>query len=117
MFKRKLSALDYPEMDSLNINGNGLTINVFLNIYYILFLYVDENQFRKIIVWLEKNKIKKYKEGDSKGITNVQSSDWYKEFEKYKTDLMCPVKSNDITENLEWFLQHAIILEYCGKSK
>lgn len=84
--------------------------------HILLFFYLDENEFRKIIVWLEKNKIKKYKESNLKSIINVQSSEWNKEFEKYKSALACPIKNNNTIENLEWFLQYVIKLKYSSNS-
>lgn len=91
MFKRKLSALQYPNSDSLNAN--------------------DEQQFRKLIAWLEENKIKKYK-ADKRAISDTNSSNWKSSFEQYKQDVLCPIKPNLIIEELDWFLNFALDIEY-----
>ncbi|KAK4885228.1 hypothetical protein RN001_001499 [Aquatica leii] len=96
MFKRKLSALQYPQCDF--VNGK------------------DETEFRKVIVWLEENKIKKYKP-ESRPISDIKSSNWKKSFEQYKKDVCCPVKSDTLIE-LDWFINLALQKEYIqNKSK
>ncbi|KAF5308176.1 hypothetical protein FQR65_LT06356 [Abscondita terminalis] len=96
MFKRKLSALQYPQADS--VSGK------------------DETEFRKVIAWLEENKIKKYKV-ESSTITDIKSSNWKKSFEQYKKDLCCPVNDNILIE-LDWFINFALQTEYLqNKSK
>jgi len=95
MFKRKLSALDYPQSDSVNTS--------------------DEKEFRKIIVWLEDNKIKKYKPESRQNIRNVNSSEWKKSFDKYKQDVSCPITSNEFTDELDWFIRYALKSEYSNK--
>ncbi|KAK5647616.1 hypothetical protein RI129_002508 [Pyrocoelia pectoralis] len=97
MFKRKLSALQYPNFDAVNAT--------------------DEKQFRKVIAWLEENKIKKYK-SNNRPISDINSSNWKKSFEQYKKDVSCPVKSNLTIEELDWFVNFALDIEYLkNKSK
>ncbi|KAF2879471.1 hypothetical protein ILUMI_26695 [Ignelater luminosus] len=95
MFKRKLSALNYPQVDSLNTS--------------------DENEVKKVILWLEENKIKKYKPESRQNIRNINSSEWKKSYDKYKQDLACPIKSDVITDELDWFIKYALELEYNSK--
>ncbi|KAF5303623.1 hypothetical protein FQA39_LY09870 [Lamprigera yunnana] len=90
MFKRKLSALQYPQCDT--VTGK------------------DETEFRKVIAWLEENKIKKYKPSAS-AISNIKSSNWKKSFEQYKKDVCCPIYKDAAVE-LDWFINLALQTEY-----
>ena len=47
-----------------------------------LALYVDEEQVRNLVVWLEDQKIRLYKIDDRAGLRDVKSPEWAKAFSK-----------------------------------
>ncbi|XP_012285473.1 RNA transcription, translation and transport factor protein [Orussus abietinus] len=91
MFKRKLKALDYMDWDK--VNGN------------------DPEHFRKLVVWLEDQKIRNYKIEDRECLRNIQSEDWIKVFQDYCNNVACPIVSSPL-DQLEWLIGLAIRLEY-----
>lgn len=90
MFKRRLKALGYVEWDKVNVN--------------------DSQHFRKVVIWLEDQKIRQYSIEDRKDLRNLKNESWPKIFAKYCEDVKCPV-SNKPLDQLEWLLGHAIWLE------
>ncbi|XP_056636339.1 RNA transcription, translation and transport factor protein [Diorhabda sublineata] len=88
MSKRLLLALDYPEVNNLNLS--------------------DENTFRKVIIWLEENWIKKATADLVNQLKN--NRDWHITYSKYKDGLGCPVLESRI-EELQWILGYAIQIE------
>ncbi|XP_068894364.1 RNA transcription, translation and transport factor protein [Tenebrio molitor] len=95
MVKRLLSALEYPQCDSVNIN--------------------DVTTFRKIVVWLEQNKIQKASPNVQNGLKNIASGDWPNNFVKYKEELGCPNLQTP-QEQLQWLLGFAVQIETHNKS-
>ncbi|XP_029174232.1 RNA transcription, translation and transport factor protein [Nylanderia fulva] len=91
MYERKLKALGYMEWDK--VNGN------------------NTQHFRKVIVWLEDQKIRYYKIEDRKQLRDITSLEWPKAFEKYCNDMKCPITKNE-ADQLEWFLGYAVLLEF-----
>lgn len=91
MFERKLKALGYMEWDK--VNGN------------------NTQHFRKVILWLEDQKIRHYKIEDREQLRNITSPEWPKVFEKYCNDVKCPITKNE-ADQLEWFIGYAIWLEF-----
>lgn len=92
MFKRKLKALGYVDWDK--VNGN------------------NTQHFRKVIVWLEDQKIRYYKIEDRKNLRDIHSPEWPKVFEQYCNDLNCPITSKNEADLLEWFIGHTIWLDF-----
>ncbi|EFN82210.1 RNA transcription, translation and transport factor protein [Harpegnathos saltator] len=91
MFERKLKALGYLEWDK--VNGN------------------NDQHFRKVIVWLEDQKIRHYTIDDRAPLRDITSPEWPKVFEKYCNDVKCPITKN-AADQLEWFIGYAIWLEF-----
>jgi len=91
MFERKLRALGYLEWNK--VNGN------------------NTEHLRKVIVWLEDQKIRQYTIDDRKKLRDITSPEWPNTFEKYCNDLKCPITKNEI-DQLEWFIGYAIWLEF-----
>lgn len=91
MFERKLKALGYLEWDK--VNGN------------------NTQHFRKVIVWLEDQKIRHYPIEEREQLRDIAIPNWPSIFEKYCNDVKCPIAKNEI-DQLEWFLGYAIWLEY-----
>ncbi|XP_077281575.1 RNA transcription, translation and transport factor protein-like isoform X1 [Temnothorax americanus] len=91
MFERRLKALGYLEWDK--VNGN------------------NTEHFRKVIVWLEDQKIRHYAIDDRKKLRDIASSEWPNAFEKYCNDIECPITKNEI-DRLEWFIGYAVLLEF-----
>jgi len=93
MFKRKLTALQYEATDNFEIT--------------------DQSQFRSLISWLEDRKIRHYKIEDRCNLRNTESSGWPAAFEKYMSDVACPMSPKAPHKDLlEWLLNHAVRLEY-----
>ncbi|KAK1123749.1 hypothetical protein K0M31_008444 [Melipona bicolor] len=90
MFKRRLQALGYLEWKKVNIN--------------------DPQHFRKVVLWLEDQKIRQYDIQDRKDLRNIKSEYWPKAFAKYCKDVQCPIFDNDV-DQLEWLIGCAIWLE------
>lgn len=92
MFKSKLLCLEHP-------NASGIDVE-------------DEKQFRNLILWLEEQKIRLYKIEDRVELRKVNTPEWTKAFEKYKTDLNCPKELKSDLDHLKWIVAYAIKLEY-----
>lgn len=90
MFKRRLKALDYVEWDKVNVN--------------------DSQHFRKVVIWLEDQKIRQYSIENRKDLRNLKNENWSEVFTKYCEDVKCPVFNKPL-DQLEWLLGHAIWLE------
>lgn len=88
MVKRLLNALEYPDVDSLNLK--------------------DENTYRKLIIWLENNRIQKANPEVHKQLNDISSQNWRKTFNKYKLFLGTPEDLTDDEEALQWILGLAI---------
>ncbi|XP_019868582.1 RNA transcription, translation and transport factor protein [Aethina tumida] len=88
MSRRLLIALRYPKADIVDIN----------------------NDFRNIILWLEENKIKIADSSLVNSLKNINSPDWNKSFEQYKSELGCPLFKSNV-EDLQWILGYAIQVE------
>nr|SVE75302.1 EOG090X0ARU [Daphnia dolichocephala] len=95
MFKRKLQALGFPNPDTLNT--------------------ADEKQFRSTIVWLEDQKIRRYKIEDREHLRNITATEWNQAFEQYMNDLDCPFTNGTRPEVLDWLLGLAVQLEFNEK--
>jgi hypothetical protein len=115
MVKRLLSALEYPQCDSVNINGKQLPFVFYRHRYHNLTYFIDVTTFRKIVVWLEQNKIQKASPNVQNGLKNIGSGDWPNNFVKYKEELGCPNLQTP-QEQLQWLLGFAVQVETHNKS-
>nr|SVE74358.1 EOG090X0ARU [Daphnia barbata] len=95
MFKRKLQALGFPNPETLNT--------------------ADEKQFRSTIVWLEDQKIRRYKIEDRENLRDITAMEWSQAFEQYMSDLDCPFLNGMRPEILDWLLGLAVQLEFNEK--
>lgn len=77
---------------------------------------VDPQHFRKVVLWLEDQKIRQYDIQDRKDLRNIKSEYWPKAFAKYCKDVQCPIFDNDV-DQLEWLIGCAIWLEADNDSK
>lgn len=91
MFRRKLKALEYLDWDKINAN--------------------DPQHFRKLVVWLEDQKIRHYKIEDRNDLRNMNSDHWLETFNKYCDDAACPINTEPI-DRLEWLVGFAVKLEF-----
>lgn len=83
----------------------------------LIFLSVtDPQHFRKVVLWLEDQKIRQYDIQDRKDLRNIKSEYWPKAFAKYCKDVQCPIIDNDV-DQLEWLIGCAIWLEADNDSK
>ncbi|KAJ8944697.1 hypothetical protein NQ314_009404 [Rhamnusium bicolor] len=90
MAKRLLNALGYPQADSLNLN--------------------DEVTFKKIIVWLEINRVRSAPPNVLNTLKNFSARDWDNTYIRYKDGLGCPVLGTKL-EELQWILGYAVQIE------
>ncbi|XP_015177932.1 PREDICTED: UPF0568 protein C14orf166 homolog [Polistes dominula] len=96
MFKRKLKAIGYLEWDK--VNGN------------------NTEHFRKVVVWLEDQKIRHYTIEKRNDLRDIKSDKWPEAFQKYCKDLNCPLTTNPL-DQLEWLITHAVNLVYTDNYK
>ncbi|XP_076816841.1 RNA transcription, translation and transport factor protein-like [Clavelina lepadiformis] len=95
MFHRKLRALGFPRSNEFNPS--------------------NEVEFRKLVVWLEDQKIRHYKIEDRAKLKNIQLETWSSVCNDYLKAICCP-----FTERLsltDWLLGYAIRLEYGDNAK
>ncbi|XP_011504365.1 PREDICTED: UPF0568 protein C14orf166 homolog [Ceratosolen solmsi marchali] len=91
MFKRKLKALNFCDWDK--VDGN------------------DKQHIKKLVLWLENQKIRQYKLDDRKDLNNIASADWQLYFEKYLKDVGCPEFETQLSK-IEWLIGLAVKLEF-----
>lgn len=89
-----------------------------LNNSYILIFrcFLDATSFRKLIVWLESNKIKQADQNTLNSLKNVNSNDWLNVYNRYKNQLGCPTLAG-LVEDLQWILGYAVQIETSKNSK
>nr|CAG4648804.1 EOG090X0ARU [Polyphemus pediculus] len=93
MYKRKLHALGYPNPGMFNAS--------------------DSKQFQSMVVWLEDQKIRRYKIEERESLRKTLSGEeWDKAFSQYLSDLECPVSSCPKNEILDWLLGLAVHFEF-----
>ncbi|CAB0031222.1 unnamed protein product [Trichogramma brassicae] len=91
MFKRRLQALEYEEYDKVDAN--------------------DLQHVKKLVSWLENQKIRHYKIDDRGAILDIESQQWPATYEKYLEDVGCPQFETPL-DKVEWLVGLAIRLEY-----
>ncbi|CDW53401.1 RLL domain containing protein [Trichuris trichiura] len=93
MFKRKLTVLQYPWQGKVNVE--------------------DDMEFRRLVSWLENQKICLYKTQNRRDLGDIASPNWDAVFQQYLVDLKCP---QGVSENraatIDWLLSHAVHLIY-----
>ncbi|GLC41845.1 hypothetical protein PLESTM_001251600 [Pleodorina starrii] len=72
----------------------------------------DRESVRKLVIWLENQKIREYKIEDRKPLADTQSPNWDAAFKKYLGDLECPVPPTDTAAALHWLVAFALNLDY-----
>lgn len=97
MLRNKLRCLEHPNPDGVNVN--------------------DEKHFRNLVLWLEEQKIRHYKIEERTDLRKINSSEWSKTFDKYKSELNCPKELQSQQDQLQWLVAHAIKLEYLDNGK
>nr|CAI5860929.1 unnamed protein product [Callosobruchus analis] len=90
MSKRILSALNYPQAESLNLS--------------------DEATFRRIIAWLEVNIIRQAPNVIANNLKNITARDWEEIYNRYKDSLGCPALGSKL-EELQWILGYTAQVE------
>uniref|UniRef100_A0A182N501 Uncharacterized protein n=1 Tax=Anopheles dirus TaxID=7168 RepID=A0A182N501_9DIPT len=99
MFERYLSALQYPRVGQLNIDGKQSVI--------------DPKDFRGFIMWLEDQKIRFLPIDEREPLRRINAPDeWNPAYEKYKQDIGLPLNLKTKHEQISWLLLYAIRLEY-----
>ena len=79
--------------------------------------FTDESQFQNVVIWLEDQKIRRYKIEDREELRTVKASAevWSKAFNQYLIDLDCPLISGSRNEMLDWLLSLGIHFEFSEK--
>lgn len=67
---------------------------------------------KKLVCWLENQKIRHYKIEDRQGLHNIGSNQWFQVFDKYLQDVGCLINSNSYTDKIEWLVGLAVRMEY-----
>jgi RLL motif-containing protein 1 len=78
-------------------------------------LLLDEKQFRSTIVWLEDQKVRRYKIEDRESLRNTTAEHWNQAFEQYLKDLDCPFANGSRPEIVDWLLGLAVQFEFNEK--
>nr|CAG4643404.1 EOG090X0ARU [Ilyocryptus agilis] len=97
MFKRKLQALGFPNPDLFNCS--------------------DDKQYQNMIIWLEDQKIRRYKIEEREPMRNCSLDQLGKVVKQYLVDLDCPFPDCPRPEVLDWLLGLAINLEFSEKAE
>ncbi|KAI1284947.1 hypothetical protein HDE_12273 [Halotydeus destructor] len=92
MFRRKLLALQYYDMDKFDVN--------------------NEQEKRKLIAWLEDQVIRHYTAEGRAQLRDIDSTNWSEAFQQYLKDLACPFEWTKTSLVLDWILALAVRLEY-----
>lgn len=79
-------------------------------------LILDAEHFRKLVSWLEDQKIRHYTIQDRASLRDIYKNEWEKSFEKYLLDLGCPITTSNL-DKLEWLISLAVKLEYSDDCK
>lgn len=79
----------------------------FLILWLLIIIIPGDEHLRKVVVWLEEQKIRHYKIDERKGLRDITSNDWPQVYQKYCDDLACPVKSPHLAQ-LEWLIYTAV---------
>lgn len=69
------------------------------------------SHIKKLVSWLEDQKIRQYKIDDRKDLHNVSSDQWPAHFDKYLGDVGCPGFETQL-DRVEWLIGLAVKLEY-----
>ena len=77
---------------------------------------LDEKQYRNIIIWLEDQKIRRYKIDEREELRNCTADSWTKVFQQYLCDLDCPVVNEPRNEILDWLLSLSVHFEFQEKA-
>ncbi|XP_063988312.1 RNA transcription, translation and transport factor protein [Diachasmimorpha longicaudata] len=94
MFKRKLKALDYEHWEEVNCK--------------------DDEQLKKLVVWLEDEKVRHYTVEDRIPLRDIHNGTWDEVFQKYLKDVECPLTTS-ILDQLEWLVGLAVRQEFEDK--
>nr|CAG4634974.1 EOG090X0ARU [Alona affinis] len=75
----------------------------------------DDKKFQSLIVWLEDQKIRRYKIEEREPLRNSPPEKWNEAFVQYLTDLDCPFINSPRPELIDWLLGLAVQLEFSEK--
>jgi len=90
---RKLTVLGHPTPDKVNPG--------------------DKEQFRRLVVWLEDQKIRHMTIDERTGLRAIESNAWEKNFQSYLSKIKCPLGPTSPPHSLaSWLLGLAVRLEF-----
>lgn len=84
---------------------------------FVKSLYLDEKEYRSVVLWLEDQKIRHYKIEEREGLRDIESEKWSEAYNTYQRDLVSPVVEGSLHEQLNWLLSYAVRLEYADNGK
>lgn len=109
MLRNKLLCLEYPN-PSCSIDDQQQLAQLGKMSWKTLFTQCNESHF--LVLWLEDQKIRKYKIEERAELRKVNNSGWLEVFNKYKNDLNCPKELTTTEDQLKWIVAYAVKLEY-----
>ena len=75
----------------------------------------DDKKVRSLVIWLEDQKIRRYKIEEREPFKNSSPEKWSETFTQYLTDLDCPFIDSPRPELIDWLLGLAVQLEFTEK--
>ena len=109
MFERRLLALGYPNYQNFKADGKSQFFFPYTNCEFFNCLS-DEHEYRRLVLWLEEQRIRHYQVADREAIREIDGDKWQGQFELYLKSLDCPYVGNHV-QALSWLLGTALQLE------
>jgi len=92
MYKRKLQSLGFPSSEFFSAS--------------------DDKQFQNVVVWLEDQKIRRYKIENRESLRQTNKDDFEKAYNQYLMDVDCPILDAPKNETLDWLLGLAVNFDF-----
>ena len=116
MFERRLLALGYPNYQNFNADGkySDISLQTLQTNYEFSNCLLDQHEYRRLVLWLEEQRIRHYQVADRKVLRKLEGGDkWQEQFELYLKSLNCPYIGNH-AQALSWLLGTALQVEEQG---
>jgi len=72
----------------------------------------DDKQFQNVVVWLEDQKIRRYKIENRESLRQTNKDDFEKAYNQYLMDVDCPILDAPKNETLDWLLGLAVNFDF-----
>ena len=77
---------------------------------------LDDRQFKNAIIWLEDQKIRRYKIEEREELRNSTGEAWNNVYRQYLQDLDCPFADGARAEIFDWLLGLGVHFEFAEKA-